>query len=241
MGQARYDTVAESYGAGPDDYSVSATTSLLEFVGDVEGHRVLDLACGHGLIARELARRHASVVGADLSVELLARGRDIEAVEPLGISYVHADVSAADTLEGREFDGVVCNFGLSDIDDLDGACATVARLLVPGGWFVFCILHPCFGGGANVSGSWRTGGRYYDEEWWKADGELSVLRREVGANHRTLSTYINSLCRHGLIVERMAEPPPNESWATTRPDAASYPVYLVVRCTRADTAALYPR
>ena len=54
-----------------------------------------------------------------------------------------ADATSSDAHAGESFDGVVCHFGLSDVDDLGGAAATVARLLEPGGWFVFSILHPC--------------------------------------------------------------------------------------------------
>jgi ubiquinone/menaquinone biosynthesis C-methylase UbiE len=128
---------------------------------------------------------------------------------------------------------VVCNFGLSDIDDLDGALDTVHRVLRPGGSFVFSILHPCFPGAGAVSGAWAGGGRYYDEGYWVADGVASTLRRQVGANHRMLSTYLNALTRHGLRLRETAEPEPPSEWATTeRSDAVRFPVFLVVRSTK---------
>jgi len=63
---------------------------------------------------------------------LLAQARAYEAAGPLGIRYLHADVTAPGVLEGQVFDGVVCNYGLTDIDDLDGLLANVARWLRPG-------------------------------------------------------------------------------------------------------------
>ena len=78
---------------------------------------------------------------------LLAQARAYEAAGPLGIRYLHADVTAPGVLEGQVFDGVVCNYGLTDIDDLDGLLANVARWLRPGGAFVFSLLHPCFPAG----------------------------------------------------------------------------------------------
>ena len=137
------------------------------------------------------------MVGVDVSRELLERARSMS-VGLTGIEYVEGDVAEQSVLSGEEFDLVVCNFGLSDIDDLDGVCRTVARVLRPGGRFIFSILHPCFAGAERVSGSWPTLGSYYDEGWWRADGELSVLRQQVGGNHRTLSTYVNTLVRRGL-------------------------------------------
>ena len=89
-------------------------------------------------------RRQAA--GLDISAALLARARAHEAAQPLGIRYVHADAAAPGALAGQVFDGVVCNYGLSAIDDLDGVLANIARLVRAGGWFVFSLLHPCFPG-----------------------------------------------------------------------------------------------
>jgi len=63
---------------------------------------------------------------------------------------------------------VVCSFGLSDIDNLDGAIAAISAPLRPRGSFSFSILHPCFAGGKDISGSWPTTGSYYDEGRWTA-------------------------------------------------------------------------
>ena len=97
---------------------------------------------------------------------------------------------------------------------------------------MFSLLHPCFAGGQNVSGSWPSSGSYHDEGWWVADGELSSLRRQVGANHRTLSTYVNTLRSHGLVIDRLAEPHPPKEWREERPDAARFPVFLVAQAAR---------
>jgi 2-polyprenyl-3-methyl-5-hydroxy-6-metoxy-1,4-benzoquinol methylase len=237
MGEPRYDEVADTYATGPDDYSVPATRCLLEATGRVAGLRVLDIACGHGLIAREMARQGAQVVGIDVASRLLHRAEALEANQPLGITYVLADATSPVMLAGQLFDVVVCNFGLSDIDNLDNLCINIARLLVPGGRFVFSILHPCFPGITDVSGSWPTTGRYYDEGWWRADGELSALRRQVGANHRMMSTYLNATTVNGLVLDAMAEPEPDDEWAERRRGAEALPVYVVVRCIRADRAS----
>jgi SAM-dependent methyltransferase len=230
---ARYDAVADFYEAGFSDRDDPVLVSLLDLLGSPNGLRVLDIACGHGRVARELARLGATVTGVDLSRALLDKAEALEGAEPLRVRYVHADVASVSELDDGAFDAAVCNFGLADIDDLDGALATVQRALRAGGSFVFSILHPCFSGTATVSGTWPASGRYYDEGYWIADGASSPLRRQVGANHRTLSTYVNSLSRHGLGLTTMAEPEPPTDWATDdRGDAARLPVFLVVRCTK---------
>jgi SAM-dependent methyltransferase len=199
----------------------------------VAGLRLLDLACGHGRFARLFAQRGARVVGLDLSRALLDKARAAERDEPLGITYLHADATVPECLAGEIFDVVVCSFGLSDIDNLDGALATVERVLRPGGAFVFSLLHPCFPGWReDGSSSWQPGRGYYQEGWWVTDAPSSELRRRVGSNHRMLSTYLNTLIRHRLVLEEVIEPASPAAWAAASPETDPVPVFLAARCRR---------
>lgn len=234
MTEARYDAVADFYDAGwSDDAPDPALDALLSLTGPIAGLRVLDLGCGHGRMSRRLARLGATVTGVDISTALLDRARTNERASPLGITYLHAD--ASDPLSVGPFDQVVCSFALGDIDDLDGALKSVRQALGPAGEFTFSVLHPCFPGLApDVSGSWPFTGRYYDELRWTASGAQSTLRQQVGANHRTLATYVNTLHHNGLWLDELAEPEPLESWAGEQTEARRYPLYLVARCTVRD-------
>jgi len=234
MVEARYDDVADFYEAGwPDSYDDAVSVALFAAVGELAGLAVLDVACGHGRITRELARRRASrVVGLDVSAQLIQKATAAELGVPLGIRYVNVDLCAPSLLDGEVFDVVVCSFGLSDIDDLDRALSNVVRCLAGGGRFVFSILHPCFPGGGDVSGSWPPQGGYSDERRWYADAPGSTLRSQVGANHRMLSTYLNALRDHGLVLDQILEPGPPASWTRDRPEVARFPVFLVVGCAK---------
>lgn len=222
-GAPRYDEIADFYdGKVGDELTDPPAVALLELVGEVRGLTLLDLACGQGRVSRELARRGASVVAADISERLLEKARAIEERDALGIDYRLADAAAPDAFEGEAYDGVACHFGLSDIDDLRAALATVARVLRPDAWFAFSIVHPCFPGwGPDAPSSWPPERAYDAEGWWLADNP--GFRGKVGANHRTLSTYVNELIANGLALERVAEPP-HEGWPV--------PTYLVARCRK---------
>jgi SAM-dependent methyltransferase len=227
----RYDRFADEYEAMfGHDVSDPATAAMLELLGAVHGMRVLDLPCGEGRVSRALARRGAHVLGGDLSPVLLDKARALEAQDPLGVSYREVDAGASDALAGEVFDRVVCNYGFSDIDDLDGAMSTFTRVLRPGGVLAFSLLHPCFPGlRDDVSGSWPPGAGYYREGFWRSNAALSDLRREVGSNHRMLSTYANMLVAHGLVVEELAEPV-LEPWPVS--DADPVPMFLAGRCRK---------
>jgi len=126
----------------------------------------------------------------------------------------------------------VCNFGLSDIDDRDRRdrrCTEAPRLLrLLDRASVLC-------GGKDISGSWPASGSYYDEGHWTAQGVRSGLRRLVGTSHRTLSTYLATLRRHGLWLDELAQPLPEPDWDPVH-DAERQPVFLVARCIKLPSA-----
>jgi len=170
-------------------------------------------------------------VGIDISAKLIGKARENEENQPLGLRYLHADIAAPGALGDDRFDAATCNFGLSDIDDLDAAITAVSAALRPRGCFVFSILHPCFAGGKDISGAWPADGSYYGEGHWTAGDAKSALRRQVGANHRMLSTYLGTLRRHGLWLDQLTELLPEPDWDQAH-DADRKPVFLVARLVK---------
>src|SRR5438105_3154091 len=84
-------------------------------------------------------------------------------------------------------------------------------------------------GAPGVSASWPPSARYYDEGRWTSEAELSALRRQVGAQHRMLSSYLNAFRRHGLWLDELREPVPASQWADSRPGADRVPVHAAGR------------
>jgi SAM-dependent methyltransferase len=125
-----------------------ATAAQVDFVVDAlelsAASRVLDLACGHGRHALELARRGYAVAGLDLSAPSLALARGAAARDRLEVAFNECDMRQIPYED--EFDAVInlfTAFGYfeSDADDrrvLDG----VARALRPGGGFLVDTIHP---------------------------------------------------------------------------------------------------
>ena len=190
------------------------------------------------LLAYALGRREREIFLFSLlcfTFSLASLGEAMDFLARTTEAYVHADVSSPGwhaSLRTPAFDVVTCHFGLSDIDDLDETLAGASTLLRPAGRFVFAFLHPCFPGAPGVSASWAPSARYYDEGRWTAEAELSALRRQVGAQHRMLSSYLNAFRRHGLWLDELREPVPVSQWADSRPGADRVPVYVAGRCLK---------
>jgi SAM-dependent methyltransferase len=237
---AAYDAIAEWYDqwvGGDDVLADPLFAALAPFLGEVAGQRVCDLACGQGRVARYLAAQGARVLGVDVSARMLAIARQREAEMPRGIDYLQADAHSLGEVADASFDGVVCHMALMDIPDLDAAVRTVSRILRPGGWFAFSILHPCFN--AERSGEivgpdgalCRFVGGYFAERHWRSTTRPGPPGK-VGVYHRTLSTYLNALTGRGLAIERVGEPRAGGAFAERRPIWSEVPAALIVRCRR---------
>jgi 2-polyprenyl-3-methyl-5-hydroxy-6-metoxy-1,4-benzoquinol methylase len=242
VSRAAYDEIADWYDDALDslpfglfhDFSISV---VLDLVGEVQGRRVCDLACGQGVVARKLAERGASVDGVDISEKMLHIARRYEQEEPLGITYLLDDARTLDRLDSDVFDGVVCNMALMDVADVSDCLDSVARILRPGGWFVFSITHPCFptpslGWGCRVDAELeREKPNYFAECFWRRDNTAGV-RGRVGSHHRTLSTYVNAMIGAGLRLERIVEPRAPGDLAERISGYLEVPPFLAVRCSK---------
>jgi ubiquinone/menaquinone biosynthesis C-methylase UbiE len=240
MSQGSYESIAEWYDEFVEShpfYSDLVLPNLLELVGDVDGQRVCDIACGQGLATRELARAGGKVTGIDISKRMLSLAQRYEEGDRLGIDYVLDDAQLLSTQGDNSFDGVTCCMGLINIPDL-GACVRSAhRILKPGGWFVFCITHPCFE--APFAEWLEEDGRasrvirdYFGEGYWQKS-DPGMLRGKVGDWHRMLSTYVNTLIDTGFVVERMLEPRITGRSAELRPGRDALPNLLLIRARKA--------
>lgn len=204
---------------------------LFAMLGNVAGLRVLDLACGNGHNTRRLARLGAQVTGVDASAGIIARCRERERREPLGITYHHADAERLDIFDNTTFDLVVCQMALMDMADAASAIREVARVLRPGGRFVALFLHPCFfvpeasGWVIEKMGPertvWRKVRRYAEPftgrvYWRGSDGEFVY----TASYHRPLSWYVAALRAAGFVLTALEEPKPGAEFIAAREDGA---------------------
>lgn len=211
--------------AGYDTYRDLFTfPAFRAFLPSLDGLDVADFGCGEGTNTRAFAAMGARITGIDISERLLAHAEAEENDDPRGITYLQSSYSADTGLAAGSFDAVVSTMALMDGPDFDGAMREAYRLIRPGGFIAFSILHPCF---ITPGLHWEkdeTGratalcaSRYFDrstftERWKFGDRpkEEAVETFAVPRFPRTMSDYINGVAKAGFRLARIEEPQPTD-------------------------------
>jgi SAM-dependent methyltransferase len=237
-----------------DRVNTPAFLAMLPSVAKLVG---LDIGCGEGSNTRELARRGARMTALDVSPTFLRHARETERNEPLGIEYVHAD-AACMPFAAAAFDFTTAFMSLMDMPDQAIVLAEIHRVLRPGGFLQFSILHPCFvpphrrvlreADGRTVRAI-EVGGYFSNvdgrvDRWWFSAVPAEERRRlppfQEPRFHRTLSTWLNLVMAVGFMIEHLSEPCADEETAEAVPDVADTriaPLFLHVRARKPPAAA----
>lgn len=106
------------------------------------GSRVLDIATGTGepaITAARIVGPSGHVIGIDQSAEMLAGGR--RRASTLGLANVEFREGDAESfaIQERDFDAVLCRWGLMFVPDLDLAVRKIHGALKPSGWFATAV------------------------------------------------------------------------------------------------------
>ncbi|MEJ5944757.1 class I SAM-dependent methyltransferase [Pseudokineococcus basanitobsidens] len=171
-------------------------------LGDVRGRRVLEVGCGAAQGSRWLEDAGADVVGLDLSAGMLAQGR----AEDPGLVLVQADAARL-PLADRCVDVAVSAYGaLPFTAEPERVHAEVARVLRPGGRWVFSLTHPvrwAFPDDPGEAGL-RATSSYFDTTPYVETGEEGeVLYAE---HHRTLGQRVREVVAAGFRLVDLVEP-----------------------------------
>jgi SAM-dependent methyltransferase len=201
----RYDGLAEWYEEFRPVLSDDEIQALARLLGPGNGS-CLDLGCGTGLPTAAVAELGWSVVGVDVSSDLLevARTRGVEVLEARADALPFDDAS---------FDAAISVWTHTDIDDFGAAVAEVARVLRRGAPLVYIGAHPCFigphslyvsaEGVPELSEGYRRSDRYDGSAF--GVGNPDGVRIRVGAVHLTLHGLFDAFTSASFVVERFEE------------------------------------
>jgi ubiquinone/menaquinone biosynthesis C-methylase UbiE len=192
--------------------------AFLELVPRPRGLTV-DLGCGEGRLARELARLGHRVIGVDASPTLVRLAAE---AHPAG-DY---RVAAAEDLpfDDGSVDLVVAFMTPMDIANAAAAIGESARVLKPEGRFCAALVHPVATAGelAGDDETFVLNKSYFAH----ATQEFPLGETTVTSYHRPLEYYVNAMLENGLVLEAFRELP------TRRRAAGRVPMFLHLRARK---------
>lgn len=202
----QYDNIAEQYAQSAEergDRERILLPSAKHYLGDLQGKKALDLACGSGYFTRLIKEWGAEhVVGVDISEEMIELADQRERQSQQGIEYHVGDVS--ESRKFGQFDVIFAGFLLhysASIEQLQRMCKTISLNLQKGGRFVSFNENPCFpvhagikyGVAVKASGELRDGIKIERTHYKEGNNEFSFEHY-----HYEPTTYERALKSSGL-------------------------------------------
>jgi SAM-dependent methyltransferase len=232
-----YDQIAEDYHEKRTDPSQNAWNEFLEVPTMerllkplVRQKRVLDVGCGTGILSDRIYRWGADdVFGVDPSARMIEKAESLR-------SRVSFTTGSAEQLPyaNSTFDVVASSLVMHYIENLALPFGEVARVLKPGGQFVFTMHHP-------FQEAFRKEGMigeeqillqpyfHHDAYYWKLCGV------ELVSYHHTLEEIFRSLRFAGFAVEELVECKPDRSAKGVFEHyefTSLYPTFIAIRAMK---------
>jgi SAM-dependent methyltransferase len=175
-------------------------------LGDVTDKRVLEVGCGSAPCARWLAAQGAHPVALDLSAAMLRHAAALGAATRLVVPLVQAGAERLPFTDAS-FDAVCSAFGaVPFVAEPERVMREVARVLRPGGRWVFAVNHPMrwmFSDDPGPDGL-TVQQSYFDRTPYveiDAAGNATYVE-----HHRTLGDRVRDIVSAGLVLDDLVEP-----------------------------------
>lgn len=212
-----WEPVAEWYDellSGADTYQAKVILPNLLRLLPPKGKRIIDIACGQGFFSHAYAAAGATVLGVDISPELVKRARE-RATK--GARFEVAPASDLTVAPNGSCDGALIVLALQNIKELPETLREVSRVLAPGGSLVIVLNHPCFripkasawGYDEAAKVQYRRVERYGIPFSVNIDMTPGARTRDAKVHtvsfHRPLQEYVKTLAGAGFVITGLEE------------------------------------
>ena len=178
----------------------------VRLLGEVAGRRVLEVGAGSAPCSRWLARQGAAVVALDLSAGMLRHARAANERTGVHVPLVQANAERL-PLASESFDLACSAFGaVPFVASVEAVFTEVARVLRPGGRWVFAVTHPMrwiFPDDPGPTGLTATQPYFDRTPYVEIDDSGTATYVEY---HRTLGDYVRALAAAGFALDDLLEP-----------------------------------
>lgn len=181
-------------------------------LGEVQGRHLLEIGAGAAQCSRYAALRGARVVATDISGGMLRHGLDLNLrftqASGLTVPLVQCDAATLPFADGS-FDTVFTSYGaVPFVADSAAVMAEAARVLRPGGRFVFSTTHPIRWALPDDPGDpgLMVRSSYFDRTPYVEEQSTGSGAASYVEHHRTLGDRVRELTAAGLHLVDLLEP-----------------------------------
>lgn len=220
-----------------DVFSYYAPSFFEEIIPVPQG-LTLEIGCGEGRVARQLASKAHNVVTLDSSLTLVRSASEADDQS----LYLSGDAAALPFADAT-FQTVVAYNSLQTMTlmaDMAQAVREAGRVLKPSGHFCLCVAHPMTDVGRitepSAGGNLIISGSYFEHQCVDETVTKDGLEMTFHGWTYTLEDYGCALEEAGLLVERVREPVPSAEQVTKRPSLEGWrrvPLFLFIRAVKA--------
>ena len=189
----------------------------LHLLGDLEGKKVLEIACGAGRSLVYCGKKNARELwGLDISENQLQKAKALLGENHLNASLFLSPMELNPGIPEHYFDCVYSVYGLGWTQDLDQTISLISRYVKTNGTFIFSWDNPMLPCIEAVDGQYVISRSYTAEE------KLHRQQRNqpVVLTNWKLSSYINALARHRFRIEQLVED--SDNYAANAPFDGDY-------------------
>jgi ubiquinone/menaquinone biosynthesis C-methylase UbiE len=235
--------------AGSEYHRQVVLPGAMRLLAAKPGERILDIACGQGVLCRLLASavgETGKITGIDAARQLIRAARQHG---PAAIDYLVGDARALDHLPAPpcQFDAAACILAIQNIHPIQPVFTGVSRLLKPGGRFVLAMMHPCFRGPKETSWGWDADQKI---QYRRVDRYLIPRKTPITTHpgsapteytwsfHKPLEAYVKPLRQAGLLIDALEEWPshktsqPGPRAAAENQSRKEIPMFLALRAIK---------
>jgi ubiquinone/menaquinone biosynthesis C-methylase UbiE len=227
--KTQWDNVADWYDqlvgeSGSEYHREVVLPGMLRLLNAQPSERVVDIACGQGVLCRILAQRGVEASGVDASEDLIRAARERG---PDSIRYHIGDARSLGLLSESHYDAAACVLAIQNIHPVAPVFAGVARALKPNGRFVIAMTHPCFRGAKETSWGWdeKAGVQYRRVDRYLLPRKSPIVTHPGKSGgeytwtfHKPIESYVKAMRSAGLLIDALEEWPSHKT-STSGPRA----------------------